>query len=190
MRRCTSDVHFTFTPDFCGSRIETRLRLDTITMRKINTKDIAEELYDSPKGKFGGGDKEISIALGRKPSSTDLMERHPFDVEISRIPPGKALCPYHAHSAQWEFYHVISGNGLVRHVDGATEIEPNDAFIFQPGQPHKITNNGPAVLIIFIVADNPIGESCYYPDSDKWAVHSPESRLIRSDRVDYYDGEE
>jgi uncharacterized cupin superfamily protein len=159
-------------------------------MRKINTKDIPEEFYSSPKGKFGGGDKEISIALGRKPKSTDLRERHPFDVEICRIPPGMAICPYHSHSAQWEFYHVISGNGLVRHADGATEIKPNDAFIFEPGQPHKVTNNGSADLIIFIVADNPIGESCYYPDSDKWAVRSPELRLIRSDPVDYYDGEE
>jgi uncharacterized cupin superfamily protein len=91
---------------------------------------------------------------------------------------------------QWEFYHVISGNGLVRHADGETEIEANDAFLFAPGEPHKITNNGPADLILFIVADNPIGESCYYPDSDKWAVRSPESRLIRSDPIDYYEGEE
>ena len=98
-------------------------------MRKINTKDIAEEFYSSPKGKFGGGDKEISIALGRKPQSTDLMERHPFDVEICRIPSGMAICPYHSHSMQWEFYHVLSGNGLVRHQDGTTEIEPGDAFI-------------------------------------------------------------
>jgi uncharacterized cupin superfamily protein len=160
------------------------------TMRKINLQDIAEEFYSSPKGKFGGGDKEISIALGRKPKSTDLRERHPFDVEICRLPPGKAICPFHTHSAQWEFYHVISGNGLARHADGTTEIGPNDAFIFEPGQPHEIANNGPEDLIIFIVADNPIGESCYYPDTDKWLVQSPERRLMRSEPLDYYDGEE
>jgi uncharacterized cupin superfamily protein len=159
-------------------------------MHKINTNDIPEEFYSSPNGKFGAGDKEVSIALGRKPSSTDLKERQPFDVEICRIPPGKGICPYHSHSAQWEFYHVISGKGLVRHADGTTEIEPEDAFIFQPGQPHKITNNGPEDLLIFIVADNPIGESCYYPDTKKWLVHSPESRLMRSDPLDYYEGEE
>ena len=43
---------------------------------------------------------------------------------------------------------------------------------------------------MFCVADNPIGESAYYPDSDKWAVRSPVRRLIRSEPVDYYDGEE
>jgi hypothetical protein len=51
-------------------------------MRKINIKDIAEESWTSPKGTFGGASKEISVALGRKPESTDLDERHPFDIEI------------------------------------------------------------------------------------------------------------
>ena len=94
------------------------------------------------------------------------------------------------HSAQWEFYHVISGQGIVRHDDGITEIEPGDSFIFQPGEAHQLTNNGSQDLTIMIVADNPIGESCYYPDSHKWLVRSPDSRLMRSDPIDYYDGEE
>lgn len=159
-------------------------------MRKINTKEIAEESFTSPKEKFGASSKEISIALGRDPVSWDLRKRHPFDVEIDRIPPGKSSCPYHSHSAQWEFYHVLSGYGVVRHEDGTTEIEPGDAFIFEPGQPHQITNNTLQDLVILIVADNPMGESCYYPDSNKWLVRSPERKLIRSDTLDYYDGEE
>jgi uncharacterized cupin superfamily protein len=159
-------------------------------MRKINTRDIVEESYASPKGKYGGADKEISIALGRQPASTDLRERHPFDVEIIRVPSSKSICPFHVHSAQWEFYHVLSGNGIVRHQDGTTEIEPGDAFIFEPGQPHQITNSGSQDLLILIVADNPIGESCYYPDSHKWLVRSPESRMMRSDPLDYYEAEE
>jgi hypothetical protein len=81
-------------------------------MRKINIKDIAEESWTSPKGKFGGASKEISVALGRKPLSTDLNERHPFDIEICRIPPGKSHCPYHSHSAQWEFYHGFRARAL------------------------------------------------------------------------------
>jgi hypothetical protein len=41
-------------------------------MRKINTNDLVEKTWSSPKGKFAGGGKEISEALGRKPQSTDL----------------------------------------------------------------------------------------------------------------------
>jgi uncharacterized cupin superfamily protein len=159
-------------------------------MRKINMRDIPEESWSSPKGKFGGASKEISVALGRKPHSTDMKERHPFDVEVSRLPPGMSVCPYHAHSAQWEFYQVISGNGLVRHQDGTTSIETGDAFIFEPNQAHQVTNNGSQDLVLLIVADNPIGESCFYPDSEKWLVRFPERKIIRSEALDYYDGEE
>src|SRR5467141_1862410 len=38
-----------------------------VGMRKTNTKEIAEEPWTSPKGKFGGASKEISVALGREP---------------------------------------------------------------------------------------------------------------------------
>ena len=159
-------------------------------MLKVNTKNIAEVTWSSPKGKFAGAGIELSEELGRKPESMDLNERHPFDVEICHIPPGKTHCPYHSHSAQWEFYHVISGTGIVRHQDGTTPIETGDAFIFKPGEPHQLINDSAADLVLYVVADNPIGESCYYPDSQKWIVRSPERRLIRSDALEYYDGEE
>jgi uncharacterized cupin superfamily protein len=159
-------------------------------MRKVNTNEIAEVAWSSPKGKFVGVGKEISEELGRKPQSTDLKERHPFDVEICRIPAGKTPYPYHSHSAQWEFYHVISGKGIVRHKDGTTPIETGDAFIFQPGEPHQLTSDNSQELILYVVADNPIGESYHYPDSKKWCVASPERKIIRSDALDYYDGEE
>jgi uncharacterized cupin superfamily protein len=161
-----------------------------MSMRKVNTNKLPEVTWSSPKGKFGGAGKQVSEALGRKPLSTDLMERHPFDVEILRLSAGQINCPYHSHSAQWEFYHVISGSGIVRHKDGTTEIIPGDAFLFPPGEPHQLTNNGSQDLIIYVVADNPIGESCYYPDSQKWLIRSPERKLIRSDSLEYYDGEE
>ena len=159
-------------------------------MRKINTNELKEETWASPKGHFNGASKGISEALGRKPSSTDLRERHPFDVEILRIPAGQTPCPYHQHSAQWEFYHVIAGTGTVRHQDGITAIEPGDAFLFGPDQPHQLASDAGVDLVLYVVADNPIGESCYYPHSNKWLVRSPEPRLLRSEALDYYAGEE
>ena len=159
-------------------------------MHKVDTTKMAEFTWSSPKGKFSGAGKEISEALGRKPESTDLNERHPFDVEILRIPPGKAPYSYHSHSAQWEFYHVISGSGVVRHKDGTTPIETGDAFIFKPGEPHQITNDTTEDMVLYVVADNPIGDTYYQPDSNKWGVPIPERRCVRSQPVDYFDGEE
>lgn len=159
-------------------------------MHKINTRDVPEDPWASPKGKFGGVSQGISEALGRKPLSMDLEERHPFDVEIIRLPPGKTPYPFHSHSAQWEFYHVIAGRGRVRHAHGSDAIEAGDAFLFKPGEPHQLINDSDADLVIYVIADNPIGESCHYPDSGKWLVRSPEKRLLRGESLEYYDGEE
>ncbi len=159
-------------------------------MRKINTKDIEEYCWSSPKGKFTGAGKEVSEALGGNPRSAEFKERHPFAVEILRIAPGQTPYHYHSHSAQWEFYHVLSGKGVVRHKDGTTPIETGDAFLFPPEEPHTIANDGTEDLLILLVADNPIGESAYYPDSKKWLVRSPERKLMRGESLDYYDGEE
>jgi len=159
-------------------------------MHKVNIKDIAEESWTSPKGKFKGSSKEISIALGRKSKSTDLMERHPFDVELTRIPPGATPYPYHSHSAQWEFYLVVSGRGVVRDESGTTPIEAGDSFIFIPGQAHQLTNDGAEDLVFYTIADNPIGESWHYPDSNKWIAQTPKRTVLRAHAGDYYDGEE
>ena len=159
-------------------------------MRKVNVNQLKELTWASPKGKFAGAGKQVSEALGRKPFSTELMERHPFDVEICRIPAGKAPYPYHSHSAQWEFYYVISGSGLARDDDGRHPIQSGDAFIYPPNEAHQLINTSGEDLVLFVVADNPIGESGYYPDSKKWIVRSPERTLIRSHPLDYFDGEE
>ena len=87
-------------------------------MRKVNLNEIKEDPWQSPGGKYAVSFKGISEALGREAASLELSKRHPFDLEWSRLPSGKPNFPYHAHSAQWELYLVISGNGTVRHKDG------------------------------------------------------------------------
>lgn len=159
-------------------------------MRKVNLSQIEEVSWSSPKGKFAGFGKEISETLGRVPDSMNLTERHPFDVELFRIPPGKTPYPYHSHSAQWEYYQVISGSGIVRDQSGETAVAAGDAFIFKPGEPHQLFNNSTQDLIYLVVADNPIGESCHYPDSNKWSVPLPERGMINGSPATYYDGEE
>ena len=159
-------------------------------MRKVNSNELEEYSWSSPKGTFAGAGKGLTEALGCDPLSSDLNVRGPFDVEILRIPPGQKPYVYHSHSAQWEFYHVISGTGSIRHREGTTAIGPGDAFLFRPGEPHQLINHSAADLVLYVVADNPIGESCHYPDSNKWLVRSPARALIRSESLDYFDGEE
>lgn len=159
-------------------------------MKKINSNQLPEFEWSSPKGKYRSASRDLSDALGWDNASPTAENRHPFAVEIMRIPPGQLPYPYHSHSAQWEFYHVISGRGIARDESGRTEIVAGDAFIFPPGQPHQLINDSDEDLVVYVIADNPVGESAYYPDSKKWLVRSPERRLLRSENLDYYDGEE
>jgi uncharacterized cupin superfamily protein len=161
-------------------------------MRKVNVNDVEERERTSPKGKFHKFVKDISIALGRDPESLDLAKRHPFDLALVRIPKGKAYCPYHAHSSETEMYHVVSGHGSVRDNDGITEVGPGDAFIFGPGEAHQLSNGGNEDFVYYVIADNPRGDSCFYPDSGKFAVwkEGGQEEIIKGKEADYFEGEE
>ena len=161
-------------------------------MKKVNINDIDKEPWQSPGGKFAACFRGISEALGRDPQSLDLAKRHPFDLEITRIPPGKINFPYHAHSAQWELYLVMSGRGTVRHKHGETEVTAGDAFIFRPNEPHQIRNPARDDLVYYVIADNPIGDSGYFPASGKWKVNKLSDKRvdIKGRETDYFDGEE
>jgi len=85
----------------------------------------------------------------------------------------------------------------VRDKNGVTEVGPGDAFLFQPGQAHQLTNSGNEDFVYYVIADNPrsgggTGDSCYYPDSGKWAVAREESEelIVKATEADYFDGEE
>lgn len=161
-------------------------------MRKVNVRDIEERKRQSPKGKFGRVSKDISIALGRDPASLDLTKRHPFDLALVRIPKGKSLCPYHSHSAESELYLVVSGRGNIRDKDGSTIVTAGDAFFFVLGEAHQLTNAGEDDFVYYVIADNPRGDSCFYPDSGKFAVmkEGSDEVIVRGQETDYFDGEE
>jgi len=161
-------------------------------MQKVNLKDIEERKRQSPSGKFGRASKDISIALGRDPESLDLTKRHPFDLALERVPKGKTVCPYHSHSAESELYLVVSGQGSIRDKDGSTIVTAGDAFIFGPGEAHQLANAGEEDFVYYVIADNPRGDSCYYPDSGKFAVmkEGSDEVIVKGTDVDYFDGEE
>jgi len=166
-------------------------------MRKVNLKDIPEQERKSPKGKFGRFMKNISVALGREPESLDLSKRHPFDLALVRIPKGKTLCPYHAHAAESELYLVVSGRGSVRDRNGTTQVGPGDAFFFQLGEAHQVANAGDEDFVYYVIADNPrsggkTGDSCFYPDSGKWAVTTDgvDEVIVKGTDTDYFADEE
>lgn len=161
-------------------------------MRKVNLQDVPEQERKSPTGKFHKFVKNISVAVGREPESLDLSKRHPFDLALVRIPKGKSYCPYHSHSAESELYLVVSGKGDIRDKDGSTTVTAGDAFFFAPGEAHQFSNGGEEDFVYYVVADNPRGDSCFYPDSGKWAVQVEDGKeiIVKGKETDYFDGEE
>jgi len=160
-------------------------------MRKANLADIHEEESASPSGKFHTFDKPMNEAIGGDPRSMDLLKRWPFAVELTRIPPGATNYPFHMHSNQWEFYIIVSGVATVRHANGNTKAKPGDFFMFAPGEPHQMVNNSKADVTYYSIADNPVSDHAYYPNSNKWLLRIPEKRLlIKGERVSYYTAED
>ncbi len=161
-------------------------------MKFVTIDELPESAWSSPTGKFSGSEKEVSEALGCDSKSTNLRTRPPFDIAMCRIPPGKTNWPYHAESAQWELYVILSGTALVRDETGVYPVAPGAAFMFKPGEAHQISNNGPADLLYFVIADNPVGDFCHYPDSKKWLFpqRGKPNVVLKGEPGSYYDGED
>ena len=81
----------------------------------------------------------------------------------------------------------------MRHEDGTTGVVAGEALIFGPNESHQITNSGEEDLLYYVIADNPIGESAYFPDSGKWKLNKSSSAdrvVVKGEETDYFDGEE
>jgi uncharacterized cupin superfamily protein len=143
----------------------------------------------SPRRTFHSFSQDVSLALGGIRNGGPWVGGHPFDVQIRRVPPGAAICPFHLHLAQWELFVVQRGRGTVRTTEGRHSVYAGDVFFHPPGEPHQVTNTGTDDLEVLIVADNPPLDACFYPDSHKWALRPP-GKVFRMQETGYYDGEE
>jgi len=163
-------------------------------MEKVNIEEIPWVEGKSPKGKFHRFRKDISGRLGSaRPPSLEIA-RHPFEIELVRVPAGAINWPYHSHSAEHELYVIVSGRAQVRTPEGIVDVGGGDVIYHPPGEPHQLSNPGPGELIYYVIANNvyagiSIADECYYPDSDKWATVNID-KCFRPAKVDYYDGEE
>jgi uncharacterized cupin superfamily protein len=158
-------------------------------MTKVHLHTVPEEEQRSPAGKYHSFCRNVSLALGGGRNAGTWGGGHPFDLQIRRLPPGAAVCPFHSHLAQWEMFLVRTGTGTVRAGPERQAIRPGDAFLHPPGEAHQLLNTGDSDLEVLIVTDNPVLDACHYPDSDKWALRPP-GKVFRLTEVGYFEGEE
>ncbi len=126
-------------------------------MWKTNLNDVSTEhqQWSWESGNYERYRQHISVALG---NSED--EPHPFDVELTRVPPGCKPCPIHEHSRMWELFIVVSGNGEVTRNGEKVTVGPGDCFIQPAGTRHRIANASDTDdLIYYIVANEDENDS-------------------------------
>lgn len=163
--------------------------LSPFAQRKLHPDSLPWEPWGSPKKKFRGTSKELSIALGAKRNTPTGLGGHPFDLELTTFAPGESGCPFHSHAAQWELYLIVAGGGTVRAGSESHAVAAGDVILHPPGEAHQLTASADAELVFYLVADNPPIDYWHYPDSDKWGLRAPR-KFFRAQDADYYDGEE
>ncbi len=166
------------------------LEVAPFARRKLHLDDLPWEEFSSPKKKFRGFSKELSIALGAKRNTPTGLGGHPFDLELQKQLPGESGCPFHSHAAQWELYLLLGGTASVR-ADAATHtFTAGDVVLHPPGEAHQITNASASEDLTFLlIADNPPVDYWHYPDSGKRGLRAPRM-FFRTAEADYWDGEE
>ena len=111
-------------------------------MPRVNVEDIPWAEFVSPKGAYRGRYLEISLALGAKKHAGPAGGGHPFDVTLEVLAPGETCCPYHAHTAQWEFFYILNSGTedlsylIIAHnppVDPCVYPDSGKAYISVPG---------------------------------------------------------
>lgn len=177
-------------PPYQPSPAPPALPLRPFARRRLHPDTLAWDGWESPGKKFHGESKELSLALGAERNTPTGLGGHPFDLELSKLRPGRSGCPFHSHALQWELFLILSGTARVRAGDETRTLGAGDVVLHPPGEPHQIINASEREdLLFYLVADNPPNDFCHYPDSGKWALHTPR-KFFRMHEADYWEGEE
>ncbi len=88
---------------------------------------------------------------------------------IYELPPGQAICPYHAHFANEEMLVVVSGRPSVRGGEGWRELAAGEVVSFKAGRAgaHQIVNRAEEPARVLLISEMNAPEVVVYPDSNK-----------------------
>ena len=90
----------------------------------------------------------------------DVLGSTKIALEVTRVAPGQALRPCHAHKAE-ETAYVVSGKGLVW-VDGSfDDLKAGDAILWPSGSKHCLKNTGEGELVLVCAFSTPSYQSDY-----------------------------
>ena len=142
---------------------------DSLAPVVVNARDQEEHVHLDGEH-WGGSYKVLTPAL----RGTDGRGMGRLGINETRLPPGRALCPFHYHQREDEVFYVLSGRGVLRYGDELTDIGPGDCISCAAGNgvAHQIANPFDEDLVYLAIGPNDPDEVCVYPDSGKVLVRS------------------
>ncbi len=134
---------------------------NTITMKPvINLDELEMQAHGSAEARFQGSFGVVSDLIGAKKLGYNL----------SVIPPGKSVCPFHNHHNNEEMFLILEGEGVLRFGDQEFPLRKYDVVACPPGGrevAHQIRNTGDQDMKFLAVSTRDPVEVVEYPDSDK-----------------------
>jgi uncharacterized cupin superfamily protein len=131
----------------------------------VNVVDVAE--IDHCEGDHWGGTyKPLTPAF-------DALKGR-LGANLTRVPPGRSVCPFHSHRRDDEIFYVLSGRGILRYGETLREIRPGDCISCPAGTgiAHQIANPFDEDLTYLAIGGNDPDEVAVYPDSGKVMVRA------------------
>ncbi len=115
-------------------------------------------------------------------------------VSVYEIPPHKSAYPYHFHHNNEETFYILSGEGVLKTLDGEIKVSSGELLFFPtgPAGAHKLTNCSETENLVYIDFDVVHDvDITIYPDSEKIGVWGMGINQLypQAEAVDYYDGE-
>ncbi len=139
--------------------------MPNIASHVVNVDELEE--VDCTSGDcWGGFDKPLTPSM--RPQGGRL------GVNLSRLPPGRSMCPFHFHEREDEVFFVLSGRGLLRYGEAIRELRAGDCVSCPAGTQvaHQIANPFDEDLRYLAIGPHDPHEVAAYPDSGKVMVRS------------------
>ena len=147
----------------------------------VNVDEVAE-IVELSGDHWGGAYKPLTPFMKTRGGRLGL--------NLSRLPKGRATCPFHHHQLEDEAFFVLSGRGVLRYGDEVRLIRAGDCVSCPAGTRvgHQIANPFDVDLVYLAIGPNDPNEICVYPDTGKVMVRSL-GRVGFLEPVDYLLGE-
>ncbi|MGE8205966.1 cupin domain-containing protein [Heyndrickxia sp. NPDC080065] len=144
-------------------------------MKKTQIKNIDE--IPGQQINWGG---EINLTV--KPVSDEgLLSK--CKVSFVELEPGNQAYAYHYHEINEEVFVVLSGEGVVRTINGEKKIKAGDAISFPAGEggSHVVKNTSNEKLVYVDFSTISEVEISRHPDTGKMMVLSSQTSIIMDD---------